>query len=140
MAILTTLAGLSAAYTRIEARVVVIARRFDLISEDVAAMTPTTTVAVTASTTQTQAAGIALALTQDYINVSVCANSNDTIALPAAVVGATVTVTNSGAQTLRIYPYTSDNLGAGVDTFTTLAAGASAQWWAIDATTWKRIV
>lgn len=36
MAILTTIAGLSAAYTRIEARVVAIARRFDLISEEVA--------------------------------------------------------------------------------------------------------
>ena len=36
MAILTTLAGLSAAYTRIEARVVAIARRFDLLSDDVA--------------------------------------------------------------------------------------------------------
>jgi len=36
MAILTTLAGLSAAYTRIEARVVALARRFDLISEEVA--------------------------------------------------------------------------------------------------------
>jgi hypothetical protein len=100
----------------------------------------TATVSVTASTTQTQAAGVAMALTQDFINVSTCANVNDAIALPSAAVGREVTVTNSGAQVLQIFPFTSDDLGAGVNTSVTLAAGACAKWWAIDSTTWKRIV
>jgi len=103
-------------------------------------LTRKTEAAVTASTTRTQAGGIAVDLTGDFIQVSVCANANDTIALPTAVAGREVTVVNDGANTLKIYPYTSDDLGAGVDTSTTLAAGGIAQWFAINGSTWKRIV
>jgi hypothetical protein len=92
--------------------------------------------AVTASTTQTQAAGIALALTGDIIRVSICANINDAIALPTAVAGRDVTVINNGANLLQIFPFTSDDLGAGVNASTTLLSGSSVRFLAVDATTW----
>lgn len=100
----------------------------------------TTSVSVTASGDQTQAAGVALAITADYINIATCAIAGDSIALPPAVAGREVTVTNSGIAACAVFPYTSDNLGAGVNTSISLAAGATARWWAIDSTTWKRIL
>jgi len=91
--------------------------------------------AVTASTTQTQAGGTAL--TKDINNVSVCANANDTVTLPTAVAGMSITIFNNGAQTLRIYPASGDNLGTGVDTLTTLAAASNVTFTSFDATNWE---
>jgi len=94
--------------------------------------------AITASTTQTQGQMPLVAVVND---ITVCANVNDTVTLPpAAPEHPQVWVLNNGAQTLRIYPASGDNLGAGVDTLTTLAAGSKASWAAIDNTTWKRLI
>lgn len=90
---------------------------------------------VTASTTQTQVGGTAL--TKDVNNVSVVANANDTVTLPAASAGRRCCVINNGAQTLRIYPASGDNLGAGVDTLTTLTSGSNRNYVAIDSTNWE---
>jgi len=92
-----------------------------------------TTASITASTTQTQGQQ---PLTMDYNQVSVCANANDVVTLPTAAAGMQVVVTNSGAQTLQIFPASGDNLGAGVDTSTTLATNKSAIFQAYDATNW----
>lgn len=92
------------------------------------------TAAITASTTQTQGQG---ALTKEVNNVSTCANANDTVTLPAAVAGRRVTIFNNGAQTLQIFPASGDNLGAGVDTAATLAAGSNRSYVAYDATNWE---
>lgn len=95
---------------------------------------------LTASTTQTQGQGAITATAQDIIaEVATCANANDTITLPAAVAGLTVFVLNNGAQTLKIFPASGDNLGAGANTATTLAAAASATFVAYDATNWKAL-
>jgi hypothetical protein len=88
---------------------------------------------ITASTTQTQGQG---ALTGTVNQVSTVANTNDTVTLPTAAAGVTVIIKNSGANTLRIYPASGDNLGAGVDTATTLAAGAAVQFITYDDTNW----
>jgi hypothetical protein len=48
-----------------------------------------------------------------------------------------ITIINNGAQTLRIYPASGDNLGAGVNTATTLAAGSNVSYVAYDATNWE---
>ncbi len=94
--------------------------------------------AVTASTTHTQAGGTAL--TADINNVSVCANADDAVTLPTAVAGMHITVINSGAQNLRIWPASGDNLGTGVDTVrAALAAAALARFVAIDSTNWKEV-
>jgi hypothetical protein len=92
--------------------------------------------AVTASTTQTQGQS---PLTKDVNNVSVCANANDTVTLPAASAGMQIVIINNGAQTLKIYPASGDNLGAGVNTSTTLAAGSNTRFTAIDSTNWEVI-
>lgn len=88
---------------------------------------------ITASTTQTQGEG---PLTKDINEISTCANSNDTVTLPSAVAGMSVLVINNGANTAQIFPASGDNLGAGVDSSTTLSTGASQRFTAYDATNW----
>lgn len=90
---------------------------------------------LTASTTQTQVGG--LALTKEVNEVSTVANANDTVTLVTAVAGRRITIFNNGANTLKIYPASGDNLGAGVDTSTTLAAGSNRTYVAYDATNWE---
>jgi len=93
--------------------------------------------AITASTTQTQGNG---ALTATVNNVSVCANTNDTVTLPTASAGRIVYVFNNGAQTLKIFPASGDNLGAGADTAKTLAAAKQSMFVAYDATNWQPVL
>lgn len=95
-----------------------------------------TTASITASTTQTQGQG---ALTSDINEVSTCANANDTVTLPTASAGRTCIVINNGAQTLKIFPASGDNLGAGVDTATTLASGSNVFYVTYDATNWETV-
>lgn len=103
----------------------------------ITAMTRSVNAGVTASTTRTQGQG---AQTLDIIQVSVCANANDTITLPTASAGRHATVINSGAQILQIFPASGDDLGAGVNTATTLAAAGKALFVAYDATNWKQLI
>lgn len=95
-----------------------------------------TTAGITASTTQTQGNG---ALTSSLNEVSVVANPNDTVTVPAAAAGLTVKIINNGANTLQIFPASGDNLGAGVNTAVTLAAGSNVVYTAYDATNWEAI-
>lgn len=79
---------------------------------------------ITASTTQTQGKQM---LTHDINEVSVCANANDTVTLPDAIPGLKVTVINDGAETLKIYPFSGDQIDkAGANVSTTLATTKSA--------------
>ena len=92
------------------------------------------TASITASTTQTQGQG---ALTKDINEVSTVANASDTVTLPTATSGRRVTIMNNGANTLQIFPASGDNLGAGVDTATTLAAGSNIVYQSYDTTNWE---
>ncbi len=92
------------------------------------------TATITASTTQTQGQG---ALTADVNEVATVANANDTVTLPSAVAGMEITVINNGANTLKIFPASGDNLGAGVDTSTTLAVGSNVTYASYNATNWE---
>ena len=98
-----------------------------LISRDVNA-------GLTASITQTQGQG---ALTAEINEVATVTNVNDTVTLPTASAGLIITVINNGANTLKIFPALGDNLGAGVDISTTLAAGSNVTYVAYDATNWE---
>lgn len=91
---------------------------------------------ITASTTQTQGNG---PLTSEVNEVSTVANANDTVTLPTAAAGMRCVVINNGVNTLRIFPASGDNLGAGVDTATTLASGSNVVYQAYDATNWESI-
>jgi len=97
-----------------------------------------TSATLTASTTQTQAGGTAIV--SDITNVSTCANANDAVTLPLAVGGQVLWIFNNGAATLQIFPGVSDNLGAGVDTSKTLAAGKQACFISYDATNWQPVL
>ena len=92
---------------------------------------PAVDAGLTASVTQTQGNGaitVASGELNCIVQVATCATTNDTITLPAAVVGRSVLVANDGAETLRIWPASGENLGAGADTATTLATTARARF------------
>lgn len=93
------------------------------------------TTSITASTTQTQGQG---ALTAEVNVVSTVANANDTVTLPVALAGRKIWIINNGANTLQIFPASGDNLGAGVDTATTLLAGSNMTFLAYDTTNWEQ--
>lgn len=92
---------------------------------------------ITASTTQTQGNG---ALTNDINEVSTVANANDTVTLMAALAGRSVLVINNGANTLRVFPSASNNLGAGVNTATTIAAGSKKLFVSYANSIWYQVV
>ncbi len=77
------------------------------------------------------------ALTSDINEVSVVGADNDAVTLPTAVAGYEVFIANNGANTLEIFPAAGDNLGAGVNTATTLISGANITFVAFDATNWE---
>ena len=96
---------------------------------------------ITAGTTQTQAG--ATALTRQYNRVAIIGTNGDGVKLPTAVGGLRITIVNAdAAQTLQIWPNTSDAIDIGgannVDA-NSLAAGASREYWAVEATNWFTI-
>lgn len=92
---------------------------------------------ISASTTQSQGQG---PITKDVNEVSTVANANDTVTLPNALTYARYcTIINNGANTLQIFPASGDDLGAGVDTSTTLASGSNITFVNYDATHWVQI-
>lgn len=94
----------------------------------------TTETGITASTTQTQGQR---PLTKRINIISTCANANDTVTLPSAVAGMEVYIRNNGAQTLKIFPASGDNInGTGANTAVTLAAAASVTYRTADTTNW----
>lgn len=101
---------------------------------------PGTEANIYASTTHTQAGAQPL---NSYVNqVAVVANPNDCVRLPPAEAGADsqgILVINSGANTLDVYPASGDNLGAGVNTPTTQAAGVTNRYVAYDSTNWVKL-
>jgi len=100
-------------------------------------MMRTITASITASTTRTQGQG---ALTADINEISVCANLNDTVTLPTAVAARHCLVINNGAQTLQVFPASGDNLGAGLNTSTTIASGSRKWFVAYDTTNWEPVI
>jgi len=95
---------------------------------------PATTATITASTNQAQNQG---PLTAEINEISVCANANDAVTLPVALAGRRCTIINNGAQTLRVWPATGDDAGAGANTVITLAAGDMIRMEAYDGTNWR---
>jgi len=93
----------------------------------------TTSAGITASTTQTQGQQ---PLTSDVNQVSVVANVNDVVTLPAAAAGRIVRVINMGANTLQIFPASGDDLGSGVNVSNTIPTFRVSQFIAYDSTTW----
>jgi hypothetical protein len=78
-------------------------------------------------------------ITKDINQISTCANAGDSITLPTAAAGLTVTIINNGANAADVFPASGDNCGGGVDTAVSLAAGANITYVAYDATTWVAV-
>lgn len=96
-----------------------------------------TTAGITASTTQTQGQQ---PLVSDVNEVSVVANANDVVTLPAARAGLTIRIINNGANTLQIFPASGDNItGVGVDASVTLAAASRVIYTTYNATDWINV-
>ena len=88
---------------------------------------------ITASTTQTQGEQ---PLKGEVNEIDTVANTNDVVtAPPAAASTKPVRVINNGANTLQIFPAEDNDLGAGVDTAVTLAAGAMVSFIFFDSVT-----
>lgn len=94
---------------------------------------------ITAFATGGQAS--ATALTKEQNNVTVCATSGDSVKLPAAVAGLRITVKNSGAAALDIFPFASDSIDAlAINLAVRIAPGSVATFYAKDALVWESSV
>lgn len=82
--------------------------------------------------------GSATAITKDYTNISTCATAGDSVKLPTAAVGLTHTITNRGAASADVFPYTGDTINGGsANAAIKLPVGATYQFIAINSTDWK---
>lgn len=97
-------------------------------------LTRSTTAGITAFAGGGQAS--ATALTTDINEVSTVATAADSVKLPSAAAGYSVTIINNGANACDVFPASGDNLGAGIDTAASLAAGAKITYDCYDTTNW----
>lgn len=78
-----------------------------------------------------------LPITTDIIEISTVGTTGDSTTLPSAEVGLEIFIINNGANACDVFPASGDNLGAGVDTASSLAAGNNITYVAYDATNWE---
>lgn len=97
------------------------------------------TTGITAFATGGQAS--ATALTKSVNNVTTVATAGDSVKLPAAATGLTVTVKNSGAAALDIFPATDDSIDAlAANLAVRIQPGSVATFRAISAVVWESSV
>ena len=99
--------------------------------------THSVTAGITAFATGGQAS--AVELTKDINEISTVATTADSVKLPTAVAGYKITIINNGSNATDVFPSASDNLGAGVDTAASLAAGANITYASYDTTNWESV-
>lgn len=91
---------------------------------------------ITAFATGGQAS--ATALTGEFNNITTVATAGDSVKLPAAAAGLKITVKNSGAASLAVFPATSDSINAlAVDLSVNIPVGGELTFRAKDATVWE---
>jgi hypothetical protein len=92
---------------------------------------------LTASVTQSQGQQ---PLTKQWNEVSVCANANDVVTLPAAAAGLICMLANAGAETLQVYPASGDSIdGGAADASTTQATGVVRVYMAVSDAKWYSV-
>ena len=94
-------------------------------------------VGLTASTTQTQAGG--LTLLSSYNEIATVANVDDTVVAPTVAEGKRVLIINNGANRLQVFPAVGDDIGAGLNTAITIAAGSIGKFIGQTAVLWDRL-
>ncbi len=80
--------------------------------------------------------GSAVELTARINEISTVATTGDSVKLRTAVPGLIATIKNNGANAADVFPATGDNLGAGVNTAVSLAAGVKITYESYDSTNW----
>ena len=78
-------------------------------------------------------------LTAPFNEISVCANAGDAVTMPDAIKGHPITIINNGVNACDVFPSTGDDLGAGVNTAVSLAAGSNITYFPYDNTNWEVI-
>lgn len=85
--------------------------------------------------------GSATPLLSSFNDVTTVATAGDSVVLPAAALGRQVWVFNAdAADAMDVFPAVGDDLGAGVNTAVSVAAGTGAMFMAIDATNWRQFI
>jgi hypothetical protein len=95
------------------------------------------TAGITAFATGGQAS--ATQLTTEINEISTVATAADSVKLPSVAAGMVVRIINNGAEACAVFPFTSDNLGAGVNTSASLAAGAGITYAGYDSVNWRAV-
>lgn len=73
-----------------------------------------------------------------FNEITTCATAGDSVKLPAAVAGATVTVKNSGVTAADVFPGSSDSINTlAADAAIRLPSGCTMTFHAVDATVWE---
>lgn len=78
-------------------------------------------------------------LTASFNIIATVATAGDSVKTPPAIAGLDITIINDGANACDVFPSTGDDLGAGVDTAVSLAAGSSVRYYAKDSVNWKSL-
>jgi len=74
-----------------------------------------------------------------FNEITVAATGGDSVALPSAQVGLAITITNSGAQSVNVFPQPTDIINAGAaGAAIALAAAATADYVCTKTGVWKR--
>ena len=94
-------------------------------------------VGLTASVTQTQAGG--LALLSSYNEISTVGTTGDALTAFDVFQGHRLIVVNNGANDLQLFPAVGDDIGAGVDTAVTIAAGELGVFLGRDSINWDTL-
>jgi len=82
--------------------------------------------------------GSCLQLLSSYNEVPIVGAAGDSVCLPTAAIGKTVfIINNDSTDAMDVYPFTDDNLGGGVNTAVSLAAGSNIRYFAIDGVNWE---
>jgi hypothetical protein len=76
-------------------------------------------------------------LTSHINEIATVATGGDSVKLPAAVAGLSITILNNGVNACDVFPASGDNLGAGVDTAASLLAGEKITYDCYDSTNWS---
>jgi len=93
---------------------------------------------IVASPTASQASAAQCNLGSNIVSTVV--SSNDSVKLPSAIgLMSECTVVNRGVSTMRVFPFSGDNLGAGTNLSVTVAAGDSQTFRSYDANNWFKI-
>ena len=84
--------------------------------------------------------GSALLLDDSMNVVDIVATAGDSVKLPSAVTGMRVSIVNNDStDSMNVFPNTSDDLGAGVNTAVSLPAGNTVTYQAISVTRWVAV-